>query len=292
MSTLYFSDVIDDIQIDNSLVTQISLSDNAPIAITADQLSTDADALAKISGTYTLNLSGVATANLATDYANTHISKMTVNDTAANIVANLATLQTDVSKITSITVSDSNPINITAAQLTADATALGKISGAMINVTGITTGSAQTLSGSLGDVNFHFGINMPGTPSATKYDVINGWSGSDVISFSSPLHVVGSSAAAVKGMASINATTGLATFNSADNTLALQLAAVEKAIANGSSTASVAAGDVAMWANGANTFVLMTGAHTGTAVGANDTLIELVGVNTAHVALSGGTVIV
>ncbi|APB98221.1 hypothetical protein [Polynucleobacter asymbioticus] len=292
MSTLYFSDVIDDIQIEKSLVTQILLSDNVPIAITAGQLSTDASALAKISGAYTLNVSGVATANIATDYANTHVSKMTINDTAANIVTNLATLQTDVSKITSITVSDSNSISIAAAQLSADATALAKISGAMINVTGITSGSAQTLSGSLGDVNFHFDIKMPGTPSATKFDVINGWTGNDVMSFSSSLHIVGSSAAAVKGVASINATTGLATFNSADNTLALQLAAVEKAIAFGSANTAVAAGDVAMWANGANTFVLMTGAHTGTAVGASDTLIELVGVNTAHVALSGGTVIV
>jgi len=160
------------------------------------------------------------------------------------------------------------------------------------NVTGIPTGVTAALVGTNGNLNFHFGVDMPGTPSATRFDTITGWSGYDTITFTTPLTVVGNSGAASAGMASINASTGFATFSSADNTLALQLAAVEKAIAKGSNTAAVATGDVVMWANGANTFVLITGAHTGTAVGAHDTLIELVGVNTAHVALANGTIVV
>ena len=223
---------------------------------------------------------------------NSHITSISVSDTAANILTNLATLQADASHITSITASDSNPLNITAAQLVSDATALAKLTGDTINVTNIPTGSAQTLVGSDGDLNFHFAINMPGSPSATKFDSITGWTGNDVISFTSALKVAGFSGTAQAGEASINGTTGLVTFNASDNTLALELAAVEKAIANGSNSTAVAAGDVAMWANGSNTFVLITGAHTGTAIGANDTLIELVGVSTSHVALHSGTVVV
>ena len=133
---------------------------------------------------------------------------------------------------------------------------------------------------------------MPGTPSATRFDTITGWSGFDTISFTTPLTVVGNSGASSAGMASINVSNGLATFSNSDNTLALQLAAVEKAIAKGSNSAAVGAGDVVIWANGANTFVLITGAHTGTTVGAHDTLIELVGVDTAHVVLANGTIVV
>ncbi len=132
---------IDALQTNNTKISSITQSGTAAaLAITATQLSADATALNKISGSYNLTVSGVTGATVATTAANTHVSSMTVTDTGANIVTNLAALQTNVTKISSITQSNiGTALALTASQLTANSTALGKISGSYtLTVSGVT----------------------------------------------------------------------------------------------------------------------------------------------------------
>jgi hypothetical protein len=158
-------------------------------------------------------------------------------------------------------------------------------------VMGVNLGSAataQTLDGSSGLLNFEFAQNTTGKPSATNFYSILNFSGHDEISFTTPLLVVGNSGAATDGLASINATTGIATFSAHDSTLALQLAAVENAIAAANTPA---AGHVAMWANGSNTEILITDSHSGSGIGAGDNLIQLTDFSLAHASLMNGMVL-
>ena len=137
---------LDALQANLAKITSITQSGTAAaLAITATQLTADAGALAKL-GTYTLSVSGVAAANVATTIANTHVTSLTIADTGANLVTSLAALQTNLAKITSITQSDvGTPLAITAAQLTADAGALAKIGGAYtLAVSGVTAASVAT----------------------------------------------------------------------------------------------------------------------------------------------------
>jgi hypothetical protein len=233
----------------------------------------------------------VPASNVAKVLPNTHVTSIAVTDTSVNIVANLVAIQANNAKISSIASSDGQNLNVSAIQLASDSTALAKVKFSTISVTGIGT-APQSLSGSLGNVIFNFAVPTSGSFSVVKYDTITSWSGHDEISFSSPLNVVGSSAAPISGMASI-ATTGFATFVPGDSSVALQLAAVENALANGQSTAVVATGDVAMWFNGADAYVLITSSHTGTGMGSNDTLIKLAGVNsTDHLVFASGVIAV
>ena len=278
-------------------ITAIVVSPAAPLGLSATQFSADATALTKM-GAYTATVSGVLAVNVGAVLSNTHVTSIVVSDTSANIVANLDAIQKLVAipansaKISSIASSDGQNLNVSATQLASDSTALAKVKFSDISVTGIVPNSSQTLSGSLGNVIFNFGVAMPGSPTALRLDTINSWSGHDEISFSSPLNIVGSSAAPKSGMASI-ASTGFATFVPGDSSVALQLAAVENALAYGQPTGVVAMGDLAMWFNGADAYVLITSNHTGTGVGSNDTFIKLAGVNsTDRLVFASGVIAV
>ena len=278
-------------------ITAIVVSPAAPLGLSATQFSADATALTKM-GAFTATVSGVLAVNVGAVLSNTHVTSIVVSDTSANIVANLDAIQKLVAipansaKISSIASSDGQNLIVSATQLASDSTALAKVKFSDISVTGIVPNSSQTLSGSLGNVIFNFGVAMPGSPTALRLDTINSWSGHDEISFSSPLNIVGSSAAPKSGMASI-ASTGFATFVPGDSSVALQLAAVENALAYGQPTGVVAMGDLAMWFNGADAYVLITSNHTGTGVGSNDTFIKLAGVNsTDRLVFASGVIAV
>ena len=168
---------------------------------------------------------------------------------------------------------------------------LSALNAAGVGTIGVNLGnsaSIQTLDGISGHLNFEFAQNTTGTPSETHFDSILNFNGKDEISFTSLLQVVGNTGSASDGLASINATTGIANFSANDNTLALQLAAVENAIASANTPA---AGHVVVWANGGNTEVLITDSHSGSGIGAGDNLIQLVGVSPDHVALLNGVIV-
>ncbi len=175
---------LDALQTNNIKISSITQSGTATaLAITASQLTADATALNKISGTYTLTVSGVTGAAVASTAANTHVSSMTVTDTGANIASNLDTLQNNIAKITSITQSNiGSALAITALQSLADNALLSKISGTIsLNVTGTSAAdslfdkanSQATLTGGAGIDTF----NISGIDTIT--DLGNG--GADIV---------------------------------------------------------------------------------------------------------------
>ncbi len=126
---------IDNLQLNLVNITSLTQSDAAALAITASQLSSDAGVLGLLKpNTYTLNVSGATTANYATVLANSHVSSVVISDTGAAIVLALDAIQANANagKITTITLTNATAptLAISASQLTSDASALAKISGA------------------------------------------------------------------------------------------------------------------------------------------------------------------
>ena len=135
-------------------VLAVTLSDkaNSAISLTAAALAANSTTLKKISGSYTLNVTNVAAANAASTAStilqdtkktsNGTVESLSVSDTSANISSKIDALQAlNTSKpavLTSISSSDGKLINVTKAQLTSDADAIGKLaSGQKLNVTSL-----------------------------------------------------------------------------------------------------------------------------------------------------------
>jgi hypothetical protein len=72
---------------------KIVLTDSGSISLTSKQFFADGDALAKISGNYSLTVTGVLAANASTVAANAHVTALFVSDSAAHITQNLAQLE-------------------------------------------------------------------------------------------------------------------------------------------------------------------------------------------------------
>ena len=127
-------------------LTAIALTDASPVlAIGYNQLSTYSAALSRLTGTYTLTVGGVSAANASLVQANALVSGFGVSDNAAAISAALDTLQAS-SKLTSIALTDSNPISVAYAQLTSDAGALALLpSGYTLAVGGVPASAAPAV---------------------------------------------------------------------------------------------------------------------------------------------------
>ena len=120
------------------------------LAVTATQYAADAGAIAKITGSYNLAVSGVLAANAAGTGAGAHVTAVAVSDTGANVAANLGALQGLGTKLPGIALTDTGTptLAITSAQLAADATALGKIAGSYnLGVSGVLAASAASTAG-------------------------------------------------------------------------------------------------------------------------------------------------
>ncbi len=145
---------LDGLQAIATQLVKIFLSDQTTpnLSLSAAQLANDKTVLNVIFSRYTFTVSGVAAANVVSTLAvslgnNIKANLISVADTAANLGANLNTLQANISKITSINVSDGNPVPVTAAQLTSNASILAKLSGVFsLAVSGV---SVATMSGTL-----------------------------------------------------------------------------------------------------------------------------------------------
>jgi hypothetical protein len=111
-------------------------------------------------------------------------------------------------------------------------------------------------------------------PSATNFDTIIGFAAGDVIDFASALTITAHASSAAT-IASIDGTTGVATFNAADDTLAEKITAVANAInASGNATA---AGEMARFFHGGDGYIFISDGVAG--VSENDVLIKLAAVN-------------
>ena len=135
-------------------IAAIQLTDGTTptLALTATQYTADTTVLGKITSAYNVTVSGVTAANASTVAGNTHVTSLTVSDTAANFVTNIAALQTLAggTKLSSITLTDGTTptLALTGAQYAADTAALGKISSAYnLTVSVVTAANASSVAG-------------------------------------------------------------------------------------------------------------------------------------------------
>jgi hypothetical protein len=152
-----------------------------------------------------------------------------------------------------------------------------------LGVETITGGTgADTMTGGGGADTFVFGST--GSVIGTSLDVITDFNtgGSDVLSFTSATLLSADVTTLVAG-SNVNQTAGgLVTFATADNTLALKIVAIQ------ADTQLDAAGSVAFFVDGGNTYVYYAGTATGNA---DDQLIQLTGVTGLTTITDGGTTI-
>lgn len=138
---------------------------------------------------------------------------------------------------------------------------------------GISAPTAVTLASTQGVA----GTSSSDSPS-TGFDVVTGFSASDIIDWSGGNITRASVATAASGTAGLTGNGTKATFNAADTTFANHLAAIENAIRASSNTA----GEAAHWQEGTDAYVFITDGTNG--VGDGDILIKLVGVDLTSTA--------
>ena len=157
---------------------------------------------------------------------------------------------------------------------------------------------ADTMTGLASSVDTYVFANTgdSGTPSATNFDTIFNWvSTSDVIDFASSLTYAANATSSAPGIAAIGSSANsLATFNAADNTLALQIVAIEAALTRSTGATNSGTTPTALnatsFVNNGDTYVFVTDGTAG--VTAGDTLIRLVGVvNTGTFTITGGNIV-
>jgi hypothetical protein len=135
---------------------------------------------------------------------------------------------------------------------------------------------------------FSLATGNTGTPSDTAYESILNWGANDKINFTNALSAANTSnnSSASAGQAKLNSS-GLAEFNASDDTLHEQINAVAKAI---QASGIGAAGKMAYWGNGNDTYVLIEDGILGNNPSAGDNLVKLVG-TTNHVALQNNALV-
>jgi hypothetical protein len=142
------------------------------LSLTGVQYTADAAVLAKITGSYNLTVTGALASAAAGLQANTHVTSFTVSDSSADVANNIATLNGE-AKLSSIALTDSNPLSITYAQLTGDATALSKLpSTYTAAVSSVTVANAATVQANTHVTSF----TVADTPTdvTAKLSLLNG----------------------------------------------------------------------------------------------------------------------
>ena len=252
------------------------------------------------------NTSNFSTISYVNDVASSQTLVLTLDDTTVDrlVDASHASSTTQVERLyitatdNALVVGANAVLNISASALTAkSALTVTAGAGADTIVAGagadvITGGAgADTMTGGTGADTFVFAAGDSGQTVATA-DVINGFeSASDIIDHTAALTITAGVVGAGAGVASISAA-GVAAFNVADNTTALRIIAAEAGIAaNGVAAAGQAVLFQGVGADAANAYVFISDGVDG--VGANDILIQLVGVDTTLAAfdtltLAGG----
>ena len=145
------------------------------------------------------------------------------------------------------------------------------------------TQKADTYTGGGGQNRFKFTTTATGTPSDTNYDTITDFRTGlfNIIDHANTL-AVASVGTGAQGQAFV-AASGVASFNSADNTLALHLAAVSSAL-------GATANRVAIWQEGSDAYLFISDAVAG--LSATDVLIKLTGVTVGAggLTIAGGDI--
>ena len=117
----------------SGVLQHITVSDGALIPVTQTQLLDDTTALGDITGNYGLSVTGLDVADALNDASVSHVSQVSISDSAYNIGTNLDALQglATAGKLGTIAVNDTafDPIAVTATQVTNDVAVLNKLTG-------------------------------------------------------------------------------------------------------------------------------------------------------------------
>lgn len=211
------------------------------------------------------------------------VGSQTITSTSASNVTVIASAFSGAQTITTAGGNDSITLTTATGQLTTISTGAGNdiIVGSLGTDT-ITAGlGADTMTGGGGTDTFAFSTG--GSVIGTSMDIITDFNtaGADVLTFGAATTVLAADATALVAGSNVNTTAGgLITFHASDNTLALKITAVQ------ADAQLDAAGSVAMFVDGANTYVYYAGAATGNT---DDQLIQLTGITTLATITGGAT---
>lgn len=121
---------IDLLQAMGGKLKAISLSSAGSMTITADQLFSDAETLAKITDPYSLVVTGVLASDALTVAEVGSVDSLSVSDTAANLSSYLDDLEQVAGKLNVVNISDGLPLTLSFTQMSADTEALNKFDNA------------------------------------------------------------------------------------------------------------------------------------------------------------------
>jgi hypothetical protein len=206
--------------------------------------------LAKMTGSYTVDVTGVTVGKVATVEAVTGLGgtptlSIAVSDSGSVISGALSSLGSD-SDVTSITVSSGN-LSLTEAAFTADTAGLGKMAGSYtVNVTGVTVTEIPTVEGVSLSGTPTLSIAVSDTGSAVSGDLSSLGSDSNVTSIalsSGILSLTGSEYSNSNDLTALSKMTGSYTVDVSSATVA-EVSSVESATYGGTPTLSIAVSDV------------------------------------------------
>jgi len=258
-------------------------------AVTADIVTVDASGL---SGTNALNLTtsnvvGVAAGNTGatTITGSGGADTISITETGAATANNARVITVNGGNGNdTITVTSNTAGAITISGGAGNDTIVGSVRADII--TGGTGQDVMTGGAAIANT-FVFAAGDSGLPSATVFDTITDFAAvaANVISVGAQL-VLGSTSVVASGVAGLGNDDGVkATFNAADNTFALKLAAVENALSSNTNTNL----ETAIFVDGIDTYVFIADGVAG--IGANDILIKLVGVDGTNAGFDIATLV-
>ena len=130
---------------------------------------------------------------------------------------------------------------------------------------------ADSMTGGTGADTFVFTTASTSTPSGTNFDTITDYTkASDVIDHAADIVKFATAVTAASGTAGVTVTTGVTSFNAADNTLALKVTAIAAALA------AAGAGNTLLFQDGSDSYLYITDGTAG--AGTTDVLIKLTGI--------------
>lgn len=271
----------------------ITISDGSTTVNTltlADMTATGVEKV-NITATDNLTLSGMTGLAALTNFTSTGAGALNITTGALSINVNTSIdLSASTGTVTfNATAATTNGLSIKgsatkANTLTGSAQADNLIGGtANDTITGLA--GADVMTGNGGADTFAFTTASTGTPSATNFDTITDFSkvaGTTTFdTISATALILGTqTATAASGVATISAG-GVATFNAADTTLALHIAAVAAA-------QQATAGATTIWQEGSDSYLYISDGTL--AVAATDVLIKLTGLTAGALTISGNAI--
>jgi hypothetical protein len=166
-------------------LTSITLTDTTVLTVGADVFGTYKAVLDRMVAADHFVATGLSVAQAASAQADSHNLSFTVSDTAAHVQSALSALNAD-THLTSVTLSDGQPLMMTAAQFSADAALVGKLAAGVVTVTGVTAANAAGVGGNahvghfgVADTLANIGSNLDALEALAKAGKLTGIAVSD-----------------------------------------------------------------------------------------------------------------